>query len=356
MARSRSGGTSGSRAGGGRSSLSGGRGRSMGGGTRPGNSVRPPSSGIGGFGQRNNRPSSGRGKAFAAGMLVNQMAQGRRRRGFFPMGHRRMPRGGGMGGGGSLLGSIIFIFIILFAIAFIFGSPNAGANVNVPVNTTNREAIDLGIANQNAPTITDTIGMVDNHTIVNNAIRSFHNVTGIWVSFYITDNIGGDYIPVNQISGVVDDYTLNIFDTYLQSGANMLIFIYDDGNDWDIFTRVGNQATLVMDSEAEQILIAYLETHWFSDATESQVLQRTLNDTGNRIMSVDRPLWFYIAIAAIPLAIVFIAFLFYKARNKRKREKESHDERILAEANNVDLNVKDNELENILEHYENKGE
>ena len=357
MSRSRSGGSSGSRLGGGRSSLSGGRGRSMGGAptARPTQAPRPTQ-------PRN----SGNMGAFGAGMMVG--SGGRRGgmgmgRGFGP--RRRMGRrmhGGGMhhshGGGGSVFGTLVVVMILVIGFALLFNMMNnPTSNTNVPANTTNRDALELSIANQNAPVLIDHLGFVPNQAGLNNAVRSFHNATGIWVTLYITDNINGVYHPVTQVAPYVGDYTLNIFDTYLQSGANMLLFIYDDEvlSDWDVFTRVGNQATLVMDTEAEQILIAYLETHWFNESlTMSQVFERTLNDTASRIMSVDRPLWFYLALAAIPLGIVIIAFLAYNARNKRRREQEAHDERILAESQNVDLNIVDNELDAVLKQYEDK--
>ena len=185
-----------------------------------------------------------------------------------------------------------------------------------------------------SPMLHDELGWINSPARLNNALRDFHQRTGIWTTLYITDNIRGQSYSVDSLRRdrtVIDSFMLHVFNNAINNGAHMLVLVYDDGRDWDVFLQIGAEASLVMDIEAEHILIGYMERHWEGNTDDdAEMFSRVFQDTSRRIMQVTRPWWHIPLILVLVLCIGAGGFFWWTRKKKQQNLEAEQTERILA--------------------------
>ena len=362
------GGSRGGGYGGSRGGFGAGRGGGIGSGGRIGGTAGRAGTGrVGGTAPRPGarpvapRRSPGFGAGVATGMGLG-MGMGRRRRGFgwgmgprWGWGRRRTVvhhHHGGHRGGGCL--PILLVFAILLVVLWFASTQNA-TNVQqqndgqVTASTRVREPIDAGLARQDTPLFTDRLGWIDNPTALQSGMNNFFNATGVRPHLYLagTGDIPGTAgMNLTEIARYLDDGVLEAFaeetyDALFNDEAHLLmVFFYDSVSAEDYIWRVslipGRQTRTVMDQEAADILLDYLEHFYYqADLTEAQVFSNTFNSTGQRIMyrpADNRPIWITIIIVVGVLLLAFLLFRWWKRRQEQKNLEAEQTERILGQS------------------------
>jgi len=309
----------------------GGRTGGLGGGGRaPG----PRRGGMGGFG-------TGLGLGMGLGMMG-----GRRRRGWgwgggwgrrrmMPMGGMGMgPRGGGGCGGGcmGILMAAVMLIIVLTVIAiasnFAFAIPGVGSNVQMTRSTHQREALPMDAADSTIPFLFDDhISLIDNHTVASNGLRNFHNRTGVRPILYIVGDLNGNTNPnMNDMRAFAEARYAEL------TGGNeahaLLLFFFNNNfqGRYFMYVTVGTRAQLVMDGEAQDILMDFVQRDW-----DNRGFGNAFDGASEHIMTVTRSPWIPVLIVAGILLILLLLFNWWKRKQDQKNLEAEQTERILSQ-------------------------
>lgn len=315
---SRGGGFGGSRGGGGRSSTGGrggGRG-SWGGNPQSGNS----------WGRRPTGRVYRGGPSIFLGPMMGGF--GRRRR------YARRPRGpqfNGGGGSGCLSGLLI---IVLLVIVFSFMSPNFSSsgqqssnNSSITASTVEREPLPSGIVNE-TDYYTDDAGWVENHTVLVNGLRHFYNKTGVQPHVYITTEINGSsHAKLAQ----VQDYAEEKYDELFTDEAHLLLMFYEGTpNEYITYYVTGTQAKSVIDDEAGDILLDYIDRYYYDTSLNtSEFFSKSFADAADRMMEVTRSPWIPVLLVAGVIILVGLLYFWWRKRQEQAAIDAQRTEEIL---------------------------
>ncbi len=231
------------------------------------------------------------------------------------------------GSGGGLIGLFIVLVAAACIIAVAAGIMASGSGVSK--STIEREAIKPG-----APFIRECIDdraewIGDRNTLLR-GMESFYKATGVQPAISITTEINGDSSPaIDEIEAFAESE----YDKLIghEKGV-LLLFCEWSPNNWDAYYMAGEAAQTVMDSEACDILLDYVETYYTSDLSEDEYFAKVFSDTGERIMTVTPTVASYtpMIVGGIVLTVIAICVVIgLKAKHKRDKELAEETERIL---------------------------
>lgn len=343
--RSSGGGFGGGRSSGGRS---GGFGGSGGFGFRGGNSGRAGSDRGGSpFGRSGGSSPFGRSGGSFGGSSGSPFG-GSNNKGIFGSGssHRGpviFPGGINMGGGrpsppgrsssgcgtvGCLTIIIIVVIIIALIILFNIISSSGSSNISSGITTSSieRRALPKGSVNETDYYI-DNLKWIGNKTKLESGLKHFYEQTGVQPFLYLTDNINGNYYPDEN---EMDIFANDLYDELFTDEAHLLfIFMEYEGiyMDWYV---VGSQAKTVIDNEAADILLDYIDRYYYDDdLSDEEFFSESFRDAGDRIMTVTRSPWITVIITISIVILVIVLFSWWKKAKKQKNKEREQMEDIL---------------------------
>lgn len=250
-------------------------------------------------------------------------------RGILPGGFRPpVILGGGSragGGCGCLSGAGILFFLILVLIVFgNLGGGNSGGSGSggVTASTVRREALPKGSVNETGY-YTDQLGWVRNQTVLTAGMKNFYEKTGVQPYLYLTDAINGSHDPTDE---EVQQFAYAAYDRLFTDEAHFLLIFFEYQGRYHTWYLSGTQAKTVMDTEATDILLDYVDRYYgYGNLTEDEMFSRAFNDAGDRIMTVNRSPWIPLWIILSVLALVFLAYLWW---NRSRQQKNTESERV----------------------------
>lgn len=315
------GGSGGGRSSGGRSGSSGG-GRSSGSRSGSGRSSAGSSLGRSGgssLGRSSGSSSSSRG----SGNTIVNVNVGRSRghshggwgHGNRNRGRRYYGRGYGRAGGGGTLAVIILVIIFIW----LLWPSDAG----VTRSTENRTPLERGVAVDSGPLFHDHIDAIRNNTQLETGLKNFFKETGVRPHLYILGEIdGNDALPnTSQLGAFANDKYEELFN---DEGHLLLVFFYSERLDsYTMYTLPGNAARSVIDQEAQDILMDYIERYYsYTHLTNAELFSRAFDEAGKRIMTVTKSPWipvltvFGVGTAVIIILLILISFWKKKVAQK----------------------------------------
>ncbi len=307
----------------------GGGGRSSGGGFGgfSGGSHRPSGGSFGGF-----RPSGGgyrpSGPIFTGGG------------GFYPGGMGGRPSSGGGGGSGCCLGggcltALIVFMIIFFALAIIGGVTtsisgasssynSSSSSGSIAKSTVEREALPASACNETGY-YTDEEGWFSRPSNLESGLKYFFKKTGVQPYVYVVGNSHGTTLTALQT------FADEQYDALFTDEAHYLMVFYDNGSGgYNWAYSVGTQAKSVMDSEANEILADYIDRYYYDNTiTDEEFFSLSFEKTADRIMTVTKSPAAYIMPVVGIVAVLLIAFFWWKAAVKARQKKAEQTAQIL---------------------------
>lgn len=313
-------------------SFGGGGGRSFGGrsggsGFNRGGVSSGGSSGRGGSSFGGPRPSSGGGGGFFGPMMMGY-GMGRRRSG------PRGPYYGGGGGGGCGCAAVAIVVVLVIVLAFVlFSAPvasNGGAsssNVNsITASTIEREPLPKGSVTETGY-YTDELGWIGNSTTLTAGMKNFYQETGVQPYLYLTDTIDGSHSPTDA---QVEAFANKLYDELFTDEAHLLLIFFEYDNNYHSWYITGSQADTVLDSEAMNILLDYIDRYYYDqDLTDEQMFSKAFDDAADRIMKVTTSPWIPVLIVVAVLAILVVAFLWWRNHKQQQNLEAEQDQKIL---------------------------
>lgn len=320
----------------------GGGGRSGGsfGGSRGGGSFGGGSFGGGSFGGGGYRPGGGGsfGSSFLGAYMGSKMGGGSSGGG---NGYR--PSGGSSKSGCGTAVIILVIFVIVIAIIFALSS----GGTDVTRSTVAREPLPKGSVNE-TEYYTDELGWIGNRTVLTAGLKHFYDKTGVQPYVYITDTVNGSNYPT---SGDLQNFANNLYDELFTDEAHILLvfFEYSPGDYMDYYVT-GTQAKGVVDTEAGDILLDYIDKNYYdSSLSEEEFFSDSFSDAADRMMEVTKSPWISILFVLGIIVIVIILFSWWKHAKKQKNLEAQQTEQIL---NTPIEKYSDSEVENLADKYD----
>ncbi len=332
----------GSRGGGGRSggSFGGGRGgsSSFGGGLFGGSSNRS--------GGSYTRPSGGGnsfGSSFFGAYLGSRMGGGSPR----PSGgNNNGPSGGGNGGCGC--GTALIILVVIAIVVAVLYSFNSGGS-DIAKSTVAREPLPKNSVIE-TEYYTDELGWISSKTAMTSGLKHFYDKTGVQPYVYITDQVYGSNYPS---SGDLQNYANDLYDELFKDEAHLLLvfFEYVPSQYMDYYVT-GTQAKTVIDTEAGDILLDYIDKYYYDSAlSEDEFFSKSFSDAADRIMEVTKSPWIPVLAVLGIIVVVLLLFSWWKHAKKQKNLEAKQTEEIL---NTPIEKFSDSEAETLRKKYDDK--
>lgn len=222
----------------------------------------------------------------------------------------------------------LIAFIMIVAI-FSSARPNPGqprGSTGITMSTMRRKPLPAGSVNETAY-YTDTLGWIGNRTQLLSGLKHFYQKTGVQPYLYITDTVGGSHYPsVSEL----DAFARTLYDDLFTDEAHLLLvfFEYDDGY-MDRYV-CGTQAKTVIDTEAADILLDYLDRYYYDDSlTDERFFSQAFAEAADRIMTVTRSPWIPVFIIISIVILIFLAFVWWKRAKEQKMLEARKTEEIL---------------------------
>ena len=340
----RSGGGSfgGSRSSGGRiGGFSGGSSRGGGGGIFGGGSSRGGGGGI--FGGGSSRSGGGMGPFGGSG----SSSGGSFGPVFFPntFGRRsknnEWPSGGGPSGGGrpgsggsgcsgcaiAILVLVILLIVgaIVFSALFSTRVGNSGDG-GVTTSTVVREALPKGSVNE-TDYYRDELDWIGNETRLLSGMKHFYQETGVQPFLYITDNVNGENQPSMD---ELDSFARDLYDRLFTDEAHLLLVFFEYDSSYMTRYVAGTQAKTVIDMEAGDILLDYIDRYYFdSNMTDEEFFSESFGDAADRIMTVTKSPWIPVLSIFGVLMLAGVLFVWWRYSVNQKNLEAKRMEEVL---------------------------
>lgn len=217
----------------------------------------------------------------------------------------------------------------------------------VTASTVEREKLGASYTS-NTEFYIDELDWVENRTVLERGLKKFYNETGVHPLLVITDNVDGDVSPS---SAELEGYAGSIYDQYVSDEGHIVLVFheYNSSGNYNMAYVVGSQAKTVMDTEACNILMDYIDHYYYSDYNTSEFFAKSFEEAGERIMekTVSPFVPFVIIVGAV--VILMIAFEWWKKAMVQKNLEAEQTQKILE----TDINdlAKDPELADLESKY-----
>ena len=233
------------------------------------------------------------------------------------------------GGGGCFSQLLVWgIIIAVFAIMIISGILDgvSSGTGEITKSTVVREALPAGSVTETAY-YTDTLGWIGNETTLLNGLRYFYQKTGVQPHVYITDNVNGSHSPTwPELEG----YANALYDELFTDEAHLLLVFFEYNNGYKDWYVTGTQAKTVIDTEAADILLDYLDRYYYdSSMGDEEYFARSFRDAADRIMEVTTSPWVTVLIVLGVVALVVVLYIWWRHAKKQKDKEAKQTEDML---------------------------
>jgi cbb3-type cytochrome oxidase subunit 3 len=206
-----------------------------------------------------------------------------------------------MGCGTVLLVSAI-VMVILVVAAYAFNAGGKGSvGPGITGSTVARKPLPAGSVNETAY-FTDTLGWIGNRTTLQSGLKYFYQKTGVQPYLYITDMVNGSHDPS---LAELEEFANELYDQLFTDEAHLLLVFFEYNGKYIDWYVTGTQAKTVIDTEAGDILLDYLDRYYYDkNLTDEEYFSTAFRDAADRIMTVTRSPWIPVLIV---LGLVFLA-------------------------------------------------
>lgn len=196
---------------------------------------------------------------------------------------------------------------------------------------------------------TDTLSWIASSNKLEQGMKHFYRETGVQPHLYIVDNIEGDINPDNS---KVEKWMSEKYDELFTDEAHLLTLILDNGTDYGTWVLGGNQTKTVIDGEARDILLNYIDKYYTSSMDEDEMFSKVFKDTANSIMYVyENPFAKVTKLLLILIIIAIVGAIVTKLVTASIKAKEKQREQDLEILNQSIDKIGDTDISDITDKY-----
>ena len=224
---------------------------------------------------------------------------------------------------------IIIAFIVILFVATSLNSCEdfSGGSASITQSTIEREPLPKGSVVETSY-YTDNLGWIGNRTALTAGMKNFYQKTGVQPYLYLTDNINGSQNPQPD---EVEAFAFSLYDSLFKDEAHLLLIFFEpDPNYYQTWYVAGRQAKSVIDDEAADILLDYIDRYYDEDYTDEEYFSKAFNDAGVRIMHVPKSPWPPVLITLLGLSMVIVGLYWWRKAKEQKNREAEDTERILS--------------------------
>ncbi len=201
---------------------------------------------------------------------------------------------------------------------------------SITVSTVEREALPAGSVNQ-TEYYYDGLDWIRSASTLESGLYTFFKATGVQPYIYLTDNIDGDY-DIEHAD--IATYANDLYDELFTDEAHVLLVWAENDQGYVNYLITGVQAKGVIDDEAVDIILDYLDMYYYSDLGDEAFFSTAFDKAAERSMAqTPTSPWVYVSVAVVVVAVVGGVIYLVKFRAKKKKEEDDRLNDIL----NADL-------------------
>ncbi len=195
---------------------------------------------------------------------------------------------------------------------------------SISASTIERESLPANAVNQ-TEYYYDGLGWIDSKSTLESGLYNFWKATGVQPYIYITDNIGDDY---DIATADIETYANDLYDELFTDEAHLLLVWAENDEGYVNYLLTGVQAKGVIDDEAVDIILDYLDMYYYSDLADETFFSKSFDMAAERIMAGPATsIWVYISITVAVVAVVggVIYLVQFRARKKKEEDERLKD-------------------------------
>lgn len=228
----------------------------------------------------------------------------------------------------SIVSSIIVVLVLMVIVGMMLSSSGGG----VTKSTRNRTPLPSGNVQTTdywteyrEPGENNWIG---NTTKLESGMQKFYQKTGVQPYLYLTGTVNGNSNPSDA---EVEAFANDLYDQlFTDEGHFLLVFQnYDNSSEYHMAYVTGTAAETVIDREAADIILDYVEYRYTTEDTEEELFSNAFSMSADRIMTVTKSPWIPILKLGGTIILVLILFNIWKAVKAQKNREDEATERIL---------------------------
>ena len=232
--------------------------------------------------------------------------------------------GCGTGCGGGCLGSILLLVIVLLIGSMavssrsVSGKTSSGVN-QIQASTIRRERLNSGSL-VNVGWYTDNLDWIRDSEKLEKGLAYFYKRTGVSPYLYLTADVSG---VRNPTSDQLDAFAGELYDRLFRDEAHFLVVFQEHDGVYNTWYVCGLEARAVMDDEACEILLDYLDAYYFGDYEDEEYFAKAFTDAADRIMDTKLSAGVYVTGLAVVIGIGVLVWLVWRKVHAYNGKKEA---------------------------------
>ena len=224
---------------------------------------------------------------------------------------------------------VVWIVIGIIVIAALAIGSDSKASGGVTKSTVNREKLQSSSLVESDQYFCDELDWISDPVTLRSGMEHFYEKTGVQPFLYITDNVGGS--PTDDR---LEAFGNEVYDKYFSDEAHLVVLFYEKSGSYRSCYIAGKEAKTVVDDEAGEILLDYIDHYYYSDFDEATFFSKSFYEAADRMMRITPSYGWIAGIFVLVLAIVIVLFVWWKKKKKHKLDEMKQAQDIL----NSDLN------------------
>ena len=128
---------------------------------------------------------------------------------------------------------------------------------------------------------TDKMGWIKQADVLNAGMEAFFKKTGVKPYLYLTDNINGNTEPSDE---EMDAFAGDLYDKLFTDENHFLLVFQEYGDYYMTWYVSGGNAAEIMDEEAANIVLDYVDEYYSSDMGEEEYFSNVFSMAAGKIM------------------------------------------------------------------------
>lgn len=243
-----------------------------------------------------------------------------------------------------IVGIVFFVIIGSMAVSKSSGS-------DITKSTVERTKLDPQYVNETSEYYSDNLNWIGSGSTLKMGLKEFYRETGVQPYLYICDNIDGKRNG-NYTEYELEAYGNKLYDSLFDDEGHVLVVFCEYAHSqYTTFCTVGTAAKTVLDEEAREILLDYIDHYYYSNFEDEEFFSIAFEDAGERIMTVQKNnTWI-----AVVVVVFFIGLIFLLKWLERRHDRKVEEMKAAKDILNTPLNeFSDDSVEDLAGKYENK--
>ena len=217
-----------------------------------------------------------------------------------------------------LLVVVLIIWSVVVSSCTVSGKTSSGgSSAEIQTSTIRRERLNSSSL-VNVGWYTDNLDWIRDPDKLEKGLAYFYKRTGVSPYLYLTEDAEGVLAPT---AAQLDAFAGELYDTLFRDEAHFLVVFQEHNGVYNTRYVCGLEARAVMDDEACEILLDYLDAYYFGDYDDEEYFSKAITDAADRIMDTKVPVSVYVTGTAVVIGIGVLVWLVWKKLHAYKEEK-----------------------------------